>query len=221
MHFNITVTNKSHEKYADFICELMEKAAKVRGTGIAKRKPEYIKQKMAQGRAVIALDKDIAVGFCYIESWGGKKYVSNSGLIIHPDYRKQGLAKAIKKEIFELSKNKFPDAKLFGITTSMAVMKVNSDLGYKPVAFSELTTDEDFWKGCQNCTNYDVLQRTNKTMCLCTGMVCDFKETKTNQVTEDKKSWEKFIQFLKDRKKRIQEKAKLFPKLLKRINYGK
>ncbi len=220
MQFNIQVTNKSHEKHAHFICELMEKAAKVRGTGIAKRKPEYIKEKMSQGRAVIALDKDIAVGFCYIESWEGKKYVSNSGLIIHPDYRKKGLAKAIKKEIFELSKNKFPDAKLFGITTSMAVMKINSNLGYKPVAFSELTTDEDFWKGCQNCTNYDVLQRTNKTMCLCTGMVCDFKETKT-QSGENKKSWDKFIQFLKDRKKRIQEKAKLFPKLLKSIKYGK
>jgi len=220
MHFNIEVTNKSHQKYAAFICKIMESAAKVRGTGIAKRKPEYIKQKMAQGNAVIAFDKDVAIGFCYIESWEGQKYVANSGLIIHPDYRKQGLAKAIKKEIFELSKKKFPDAKLFGITTSMAVMKINSDLGYKPVAFSELTRDEDFWKGCQNCANYDVLKRTNKTMCLCTGMVCDFKESKAH-VTEDKKSWEKFIQFLKDRKTRIQEKAKLFPKLLKRINYGK
>lgn len=175
MQFNIQVTNEGHQKYAQFICELMEKAAKVRGTGIAKRKPEYIKEKMAQGNAVIALDGDVAIGFCYIESWEGHKYVANSGLIIHPDYRKMGLAKAIKKEIFELSRKNFPESKLFGITTSMAVMKINSDLGYKPVAFSELTTDENFWKGCQNCTNYDVLQRTNKTMCLCTGMVCDFK----------------------------------------------
>ena len=146
MQFNIQVTNESHQKYAQFICELMEKAAKVRGTGIAKRKPEYIKEKMSQGNAVIALDGDVAIGFCYIESWEGHKYVANSGLIIHPDYRKMGLAKAIKKEIFELSRKNFPESKLFGITTSMAVMKINSDLGYKPVAFSELTTDENFGK---------------------------------------------------------------------------
>lgn len=220
MHFNIEVTNKGHQKYAAFICKIMESAAKVRGTGIAKRKPEYIKQKMEQGNAVIAFDKDVAIGFCYIESWEGQKYVANSGLIIHPDYRKQGLAKTLKKEIFELSKKKFPEAKLFGITTSMAVMKINSDLGYKPVAFSELTRDEDFWEGCKSCTNYDVLQRMGRTMCLCTGMVCDFKNSKINP-TENKKSWGKFIQFLKIRKTRIQQKAKLISKLIKLINHEK
>ena len=50
---------------------------------------------------------------------------------------------------------------------------MNSDLGYKPVTFSELTTDQSFWNGCQTCKNYDVLQRTEQKMCLCTGMLYD------------------------------------------------
>jgi len=211
MQYLVKVADKSHCKHAVAICNMMEEAAKVRGTGIAKRVPQYIQQKMEQGHAVIALDNDIAIGFCYIESWEGQKYVANSGLITHPDYRKMGLAKAIKKEIFE--------AKLFGITTSMAVIKINSDLGYQPVTFSELTKDENFWKGCQSCTNYDVLQSTNKTMCFCTGMVCDFK--KINNKNNTKKSWEKLIHFMKERKERIKKKAKQFPKLYKMIQHEK
>jgi hypothetical protein len=66
----------------------MESSAKVRGTGIAKRNPEYITQKMEEGKAVIALTKDGTwVGFCYIETWEGE-YVANSGLIVSPDFRK-------------------------------------------------------------------------------------------------------------------------------------
>lgn len=176
MQYDVIVANKSHFKYALEICQMIEEAAKIRGTGIAKREPEYICEKMAEGKAVIALDNHRAIGFCYIESWENQKYVANSGLITHIDYRKTGLAKAIKKTIFNLSKQKFPNAQLFGITTSMAVMKINSDLGYKPVAFSELTSDATFWQGCSSCPNYDILQRTNKTMCLCTGMMCDLSK---------------------------------------------
>jgi hypothetical protein len=176
MQYLIVVANNSHKKHALSICLMMDNAAKVRGTGIAKRNPDYIKLKMEEGKAVIALDKNKVIGFCYIEDWEGQKYVANSGLITHPDYRKIGLAKNIKQAIFNLSKSKFPNSKLFGITTSMAVMKINSDLGYKPVTFSELTKDEKFWNGCKSCVNYDVLTRTNKAMCLCTAMVCDFKE---------------------------------------------
>ena len=129
--------------------------------------------KMASGNAVIALDGDTFAGFCYIEQWGHGKFVANSGLIVHPDYRGRGLAKAIKKRIFEHSRTKYPTAKVFSITTGLAVMKMNSALGYKPVTFSELTDDQSFWDGCQTCKNYDVLQRTNQTMCLCTGMLYD------------------------------------------------
>ncbi len=170
---NIIITDKSHTVYADIICQTIEDSANVRGTGIARRTPEYVIKRMENGNAVIALDGNKFVGFCYIEQWGHGKFVANSGLIVHPDYRGKGVAKLIKKRIFEHSRTKFPDAKVFSITTGLPVMKMNSELGYKPVTFSELTDDQDFWKGCQTCKNYDVLQRTKQTMCLCTGMLYD------------------------------------------------
>ncbi len=169
----IVVANESHIKYAQVISDTITESAKVRGTGIARRTPEYIIKRLEQGNAIIALEGDKFAGFCYIEVWGHKKFVANSGLIVHPDFRKQGLAKKIKKAIFELSRKKFPDAKIFGITTGLAVMKMNYELGYKPVTFSELTNDPEFWKGCQTCKNFDVLTRTEHKMCLCTGMLYD------------------------------------------------
>ncbi|MEP2281282.1 GNAT family N-acetyltransferase [Maribacter sp.] len=170
---NLIVANESHFKYAHDICDTIADSAKVRGTGIAKRTPEYIQKKLANGNAILALDGDKFAGFCYIEVWGHEKFVANSGLIVHPDYRGQGLAKRIKAKIFDLSREKFPDAKIFGITTGLAVMKINNDLGYKPVTFSELTDDPEFWKGCQTCKNFDILTRTEQKMCLCTGMLYD------------------------------------------------
>ena len=41
--------------YAKTITDEMESSAKARGTGIAKRSPEYIEQKIDEGKAVIAL----------------------------------------------------------------------------------------------------------------------------------------------------------------------
>ncbi|PRX56431.1 GNAT family N-acetyltransferase [Flagellimonas meridianipacifica] len=171
----IIIANESHFKYAQIISDTISESAKVRGTGIAQRSPEYIIQRLQNGNAVIALDGENFAGFCYIEVWGNKNFVANSGLIVHPDYRNQGLAKKIKKAVFELSRKKFPDAKIFGITTGLAVMKMNYELGYKPVTFSELTDDPEFWKGCQTCKNFDILTRTDRKMCLCTGMLHDPK----------------------------------------------
>lgn len=173
MEFVIEVAGSQHLPYAEEICRVIEDAAKARGTGIARREPEYIRKKMQEGKAVIALHGEEFAGFCYIETWGHNKYVANSGLVVATPFRKAGLAKQIKKMAFDLSRNRFPEAKLFGITTSLAVMKINSELGYKPVTFSELTTDEEFWNGCRSCPNFDVLTRTNRTMCLCTGMLYD------------------------------------------------
>ncbi|WP_431125368.1 GNAT family N-acetyltransferase [Flagellimonas flava] len=175
----IVIANESHFKYAQIISDTITESAKVRGTGIAQRSPEYIMKRLENGNAVIALDKGKFAGFCYIEVWGNKNFVANSGLIVHPDYRNQGLAKKIKKAIFELSRQKFPEAKIFGITTGLAVMKMNYELGYKPVTFSELTDDPDFWKGCQTCKNFDILTRTERNMCLCTGMLYDPKVKKS------------------------------------------
>ena len=195
MNFKVVSASIAHVKYTEEICRLMEESAKIRGTGIAKRKPEYIVEKMVEDKAVIAFCDDKLAGFCYIESWGHGQFVANSGLIVAPEYRKSGLARGIKKKVFELSRKKYPDAKIFGITTSLAVMKINSELGYKPVTFSELTTDESFWKGCQSCINYDILQRNKQKMCLCTAMLFDPKKKSKFNFNEKFNVLERFIQF--------------------------
>ena len=169
----VQVADISHLTYVQTILSTIEEAAIIRGTGIAKRTPEYIQQKIKESKAIIALKGDEFAGFCYIETWGNKQFVANSGLIVVDKFRGHGLAKRIKRKAFELSRTKYPDAKIFGLTTGLAVMKINSELGYKPVTFSELTDDEAFWKGCQSCVNYDILQRTNRKHCLCTGMLFD------------------------------------------------
>lgn len=170
----IGVADARHEVYAETIVEAIFQAAQQRGTGIAKRTPEYIITKMREGKAIIALTPtgDFA-GFCYVETWEHGRYVANSGLIVVPEFRKHNLARAIKRAAFELSRQRYPNAKIFGITTSAAVMKINSELGYKPTHFTDLTKDEDFWNGCKSCPNFDILTRTNRTMCLCTGMMYD------------------------------------------------
>jgi GNAT superfamily N-acetyltransferase len=172
---DIMIANASHEKYVDEILETISAAAKVRGTGIAKRTHEYVAQKMREGKAVIALageEKEFA-GFCYIESWGNKQYVANSGLIVVDKFRRRGLAKRIKKTAFDLSRKMWPNAKLFGLTSGGAVMRINTELGYVPVPFAELTDDEAFWKGCQGCINHDILERTGRRYCICTAMLYD------------------------------------------------
>ena len=172
--FNVIVANAQHVQYSQIIVDEMEASAKARGTGIAKRSPDYITQKMLEGKAVIALTKDGEwAGFCYIETWSHGNYVANSGLIVSPQFRKGGLAKAIKEKIFELSRKKYPDAKIFGLTTGLAVMKINSDLGYEPVTYSELTQDDQFWKGCQSCVNFEILKMKERKNCLCTAMLYD------------------------------------------------
>ncbi len=178
------VANGQHVMYALQICNEMEASAKARGTGIAKRSPDYVAQKMLEGKAVIALHANGSwAGFCYIETWGHGKYVANSGLIVSPELRKSGLAKLIKQKVFELSRNKYPDAKIFGLTTALAVMKINSDLGYRPVTYSELTDDEAFWAGCKSCVNYDILMAKGRSNCLCTAMLFDPEREKKQLIT--------------------------------------
>ncbi|RVU00855.1 GNAT family N-acetyltransferase [Mucilaginibacter limnophilus] len=175
--FDIIIASAQHVDYAQQICDEMAESAKARGTGIAQRSPEYVANKMLEGKAVIALHKDGTwAGFCYIETWSHGQFVANSGLIVSPEFRKVGLAKAIKQKIFELSRSKYPEAKLFGLTTGLAVMKINSELGYEPVTYSELTQDEEFWKGCKSCVNYDILMSKGRKNCMCTAMLFDPEE---------------------------------------------
>ncbi len=182
--FQIIVANASHKDYSTQITDEMENSAKARGTGIAKRSPAYVETKMEEGKAVIALTSDGKwAGFCYIEAWGHGKYVANSGLIVSPEYRKYGLARKIKNEVFKLSRLKYPDSNIFGLTTGAAVMKINSELGYIPVSYSDLTDDNEFWKGCQSCVNYEILMSKNRQNCLCTAMLYD-PNSKRNHTQE-------------------------------------
>ncbi len=187
-NFIVQVAKPEHEKYAESICKLIEESAKIRGTGIAKRSPEYIRSKILEGKGIIAthIDGRLA-GFCYIETWTHGKYIANSGLIVAPEFRNQHLGKTIKEVAFKLSRKKYPNSKLFGITTSPAVMKINTELGYKPVPYSELTSDKEFWDGCKSCVNYYILERNNRKNCLCTALLYDPNEKKEKVVIQEKK----------------------------------
>ncbi len=180
-HVEVRFAANSDTQYAELICKLIYESALQRGTGIAKRSPEYIGDKITSGKAVVAICGDKLVGFSYVETWGHGDYVATSGLIVDPEYRHLGLAARIKDKTFELARKKYPKAKLFSITTSLPGMKLNSKLGYIPVTFSELTDDEEFWKGCEGCKNIDILQRNNRRMCLCTGMLFDPAAPHNNQ----------------------------------------
>lgn len=169
----VMVADESHVKYVDTILQTIADAAKVRGTGIAKRSPEYVATKMREAKAVIALEGERFAGFSYIETWGNKHYVTTSGLIVHPDYRGLGLAKRIKNLTFTLARVRWPHAKIFSLTSGSAVMTMNTQLGYHPVTFNDLTDDEAFWRGCQGCINHDVLERTGRKFCICTAMLFD------------------------------------------------
>ena len=169
----VVVAGEDHVRYVDEILDTITRAAKVRGTGIAKRSPEYVKQKMLEHKAVVALYHGRFAGFSYIESWSNKQFVANSGLIVADEFRGIGLAMRIKRRIFSLSREMFPSAKIFSLTTGAAVMKMNNELGYRPVTFSQLTDDEAFWKGCESCVNYPILQSKQRRNCLCTAMLFD------------------------------------------------
>jgi hypothetical protein len=182
----VLVAGPEHEKYVDTILDTIAEAAKVRGTGIAKRTHEYVANKMKEAKAVIALSKDGRMaGFSYIETWGNKQYVTTSGLIVHPDFRGIGLAKRIKDMTFTLARTRWPHAKIFSLTSGAAVMAMNTQLGYKPVTFSELTDDESFWQGCEGCINVDVLHRTDRRYCICTGMLFDPTEQLPAKIPEE------------------------------------
>ncbi|MFS8083944.1 MAG: GNAT family N-acetyltransferase [Ginsengibacter sp.] len=191
--------------YATTITDEMATSAQARGTGIAKRSPDYIVQKINEGKAVIALTTDNTwVGFCYIEAWGHDEFVANSGLIVAPAFRKTGIAKSIKKSIFDLSRKKYPEAKIFGLTTGLAVMKINSDLGYEPVTYSELTDDENFWAGCKSCVNYDILMSKDRKNCMCTAMLYDPADHFTPEETatdfkKNSKIYERFMRLKQNR----------------------
>jgi len=210
--FVVMVASANHINYSQAIVDEMAESAKQRGTGIAKRSPAYVTQKIEEGKAIIALYKGVEwAGFCYIETWGDKEYVANSGLIVAPKFRKVGLAKKIKEKAFELSRAKYPSSKLFGLTTGLAVMKINSELGYVPVTYSELTIDESFWKGCESCVNFPILMSKERKNCLCTAMIFDpAKQKEDNAPLEDFKKKSKLYERFMRLKEFILLKGRFF-----------
>ncbi|MBD3906573.1 GNAT family N-acetyltransferase [Chryseobacterium sp. Ch-15] len=181
----IEVSSSIHLMYVSEIQQEMYDSAQRRGTGIAKRSIEYLSKKISEGNAVVATENGEWVGFCYIETWSHGQFVANSGLIVSPKFRHGGIATLIKDRVFALSREKFPKAKIFGLTTGLAVMKINSDLGYKPVVYSELTQDEEFWNGCKNCVNYEILMKKERKNCLCTAMLFVPDNNKVNEVVNN------------------------------------
>jgi len=173
----VRIATHADVRYATFIAQEMADSAKARGSGIGHRSVASLCQKIYHGDAVIAVTKSGDwVGFSYIEVWENGKFVSNSGMIVSPAYRMQGVATRIKKVIFELSRQHYPDANIFSITTGLAIMKLNSNLGFKPVTYSEITTDPAFWEKCKHCVNHETLLSKACKNCFCTAMVFDVKE---------------------------------------------
>lgn len=200
-NIKLMIADESHIHYIDEILETITAAAKVRGTGIAKRNPKYVEDLMRKGKAVLALDGDKFAGFSYIETWGGKHYVTTSGMIVPEAYRGHGLARRIKHVTFSLARKRWPHAKIFSLTSGAAVMKLNTDCGYIPVTFAQLTDDETFWRGCEGCINHDVLARTERRYCICTGMLYDPDNKRSHMIAEEELAGDKELveQIIKDR----------------------
>lgn len=200
-NIKLLIADESHIHYIDEILETITAAAKVRGTGIAKRNPKYVENLMLKGKAVLALDGDKFAGFSYIETWGGKHYVTTSGMIVPESYRGHGLARRIKHVTFSLARKRWPNAKIFSLTSGAAVMKLNTDCGYTPVTFAQLTDDETFWRGCEGCINHDVLVRTERRYCICTGMLYDPENKRSKMIADEEMECDKDLveQIIKDR----------------------
>ncbi|WP_228520677.1 GNAT family N-acetyltransferase [Flavobacterium sp. JLP] len=181
LDFTIDVANSEHVFWVKEICEVTLSSALARGTGISGRSAASLEEKMKKGEAVIAFASNGKwAGFSFISSWENGRYVSNSGLIVAPEFRHTGLAKNIKRKIFELSRQKYPEASIFSLTTGSAVMKMNHELGFEPVTYADLTADELFWEGCKSCVNCPILMNKERKNCLCTAMLFNPKQNNRN-----------------------------------------
>lgn len=86
------------------------------------------------------------------------------GLLWHLNSDIPDLQKRLK--IFELSRKMYSEAIIFALTSGSEVMKMNHELGFEPVTYSELTTDELFWEGCKSCIDCPILMsKQKKTVC--------------------------------------------------------
>lgn len=186
----IGFATEEHLAYCQKISDAIAQAAKDKDSGLALREPSYLAEKIREGLGVIALDygtdpdespdgaprgdasdMPALAGFCYIQPWEHGLFVAHSGLIVLPQYRGRGLASSIKQKAFDLTAARYPQAKVFGLTTSPAVRKINLTLGYREVPYSDITADINFWKGCCSCIHYSTLCQNRFETCRCTAML--------------------------------------------------
>lgn len=169
--FLLSVSNENHTPFAREIELLFEQVTNEKSIGINLKKGQYIGEKIIKGDAIIATKQGRLAGFCYLRNRNNDDYVSISGIVVVPQFRRLGLAKMMIEEIFQVARKKYPKAKLFSLTTSPEVMRINSIHGYKTVNYSKLSTSNKFWAECSDCLNYNFLQKNNNTRCLCSAML--------------------------------------------------
>ena len=171
----VRISNASDLQYVSIIENQITESTKYPGVKMLRRSPELIAEKIILGEAVIACTLSGEwVGFSYIQPWDNATFVANCALVVAHPYRQKGIARRIKEKILDLSKKKYPGAKIFGLTASLAVMKINSSLGFHPVTYSEITQNEQYWTACQSCSNYSILESRKQKNCLCTAMVYNY-----------------------------------------------
>lgn len=177
IEFTIEKARCIHTFWIKEICEVTLSLVISHGRDISEHSPELLETKMKKGEAVIAFASDGRwAGFSFISSCENGSYISNSALVIAPEFRHTGLVKKIKRKIFELSREMYPDACIFSLTSDLTVMKMNHKLGFKRVNFSELPSNSLFWESCKSCINCPVLMSQERKNCLCTAMLYNPKQ---------------------------------------------
>lgn len=164
----VRIARPEDRAFAAAAARLIEAAA--RDSDIARRSEELLRAKIETGRAAVAIANGELVGFGYFSEWEGGRFVSHSGLVVREDHQGIGLGRRLKERLLEASRRLFPDATTMSLTTSKAVEQLNLSLGFVHVPLDRLTSDPEFWKGCETCRNYAQMQREGK-KCCCFGMI--------------------------------------------------
>jgi hypothetical protein len=168
----VRLATEHDQRFVQNIITEIEIASQIKGTGICKREPAFISQKITEGNAVMAVTPSGAwAGFCYIQPHDNGQFVSSCALVISRNFRNRGIASQIKAQVLALAKNKYPAARIFGLTTSHVVERINAQLNYVEVSYAEVTQADTFWQSCRSCENYQLLLQQDKKKCLCKAMV--------------------------------------------------
>ncbi len=157
----VRIATKKDYCYAEIISKELNTSAANRGVQIKNRTPKYILDKMETGLAIVAINSETEewIGFSTLEVWEHEQFVANTGLIIAPKYRGHGFSMLIKSKLFELSRQKYPKAKIFSLTGNPNIIQINQTLGFTTVPFSTILNDNLFLTGCNSWVNYSEIMR--------------------------------------------------------------